>query len=62
MARNEKTPTHLGDGAGALQETAYDAGTYTLTRFRAQALAARYALPIEHAAIVAPLALGGAHG
>jgi hypothetical protein len=52
----------MGDGAGALRKTAYDAETYTLTRFRAQALAARYALPIEHAAIVAPLALGGAHG
>ena len=52
----------MGDGAGALRKTAYDADTYTLSRFRAQALAARYALPIEHAAIVAPLALGGANG
>jgi len=33
----------------------------TLPAYRAQCLAARYALPIEQAAIVAALAFGGAH-
>ena len=60
MARNAKAPTR--GGAGASESLAYDSTGHTLTRFRAQVLATRYALPIEAAAMIAPLALGGAHG
>jgi hypothetical protein len=62
VARNVKAPA-LGD-AGAHKETSHDRGgchVNTLARFQAQALAVRYALPIELAAMIAPLALGGAH-
>lgn len=34
---------------------------FTLSGYRAQLIAGRFALPIEHAAIVAALAFGGAH-
>lgn len=34
----------------------------TVSAYRAQHLAARYALPLEAAAIVAALAFGGGHG
>ena len=35
---------------------------FTLSTFRAQLIASRYALPLETAAIVAGLAFGGHHG
>lgn len=60
MARKSKAPARLNAGA---PQFAYDGNLLTLDRFRAQALAARYALPIEIAATVAALALGSAaHG
>jgi hypothetical protein len=61
VARNENAPATAGDGAGASRKAAYDGHFSTLTAFRAQALASRYALPIELAAMIAPLALGGAN-
>ena len=35
---------------------------FTTTTYRAQILAAKYALPIETAVLVAALAFGGSHG
>ena len=63
MARQRKAPA-LG-GAEALEKEGNDQHLpfpNTLAGFRAQAIASRYALPLEQAAMIAPLALGGAHG
>ena len=63
MPRQRKAPTP-GD-VGALEKKGNDQRLpfpNTLARFRAQAIASRYALPLEQAAMIAPLALGGAHG
>ena len=63
MARQRKAPA-LGD-AEALEKKGNDHRLpfpHTLAGFRAQAIASRYALPLEQAAMIAPLALGSANG
>jgi len=62
MPPKTKAPATEKDGAGAPKKATYDGSILSLSRFRAQAFAARYALPLEAAAMIAPLALGGAHG
>ena len=57
----KKTPAVTGRGMETLSGNFQ--APITLTSYRAQHLAARFALPIETAAIVAALAFaGGAHG
>ncbi len=55
----QKTPAVSGRGMELLAGAS--SAPITLPAYRAQCLAARYALPIEQAAIVAALAFGGAH-
>ncbi|MBN9146235.1 MAG: hypothetical protein BGP00_06055 [Novosphingobium sp. 63-713] len=55
-----KTP-NLAVGASRNSCGGISCDTFTLSAFRAQHLASRYALPLETAAIVAALAFGGAH-
>jgi hypothetical protein len=55
-----KTPAAQG-GRGMELLAGASVAPITLTTLRAQHIAARYALPIEQAAIVAALAFGGAH-
>jgi hypothetical protein len=61
MAPKYETPTdEAGASRESLEGTSRDC--FTLTTYRLQYLAARYALPVETAAIVAALAFaGGAH-
>ena len=60
MTPNNEAPA---GGAGASRECLVGPSreNLTLTAFRAQRLAARYALPIETAAILAVLAFGGGY-
>lgn len=62
MAPNAKAPTLGNVGAHRKNADCRLLPPFNLERFRVQALAARYALPIELAVMIAPLALGGAHG
>ena len=55
-----KTPAACG-GRGLEMLAGGFHGPLTLAKYRAQHIASRYALPIETAALVAALALGGAH-
>lgn len=61
MAPKNETPTvKAGASRDILGGPSHD--SLTLTTYRLQCLAARYALPVETAAIVAALAFaGGAH-
>ena len=57
----KKTPTANGEGMETLPGNFQ--APFTLTSYRAQHLAARFALPLETAAILAALAFaGGTHG
>jgi len=55
----KKTPAVAGRGVEGLAGAS--TAPIALAAYRAQHLAARFAMPIETAAIVAALAFGGAH-
>jgi hypothetical protein len=57
-----KTPTALG-GRGMEKLAGGSNASFSTMAYRAQIVAARYALPLETAAIIAALAFGGSqHG
>lgn len=63
MVRQRKAPAPIQPATGAsTAEAAALTPSYNLSGFRAQVFASRYGLVIETAAMIAPLALGGAHG
>ena len=55
-----KTPTAGESGRGVEMLAGFHC-PHTLAAYRAQLFASRYAIPIETAALVAALALGGVH-
>lgn len=58
---NRKTPAALS-GRGCETLPGNFCSSITLAAYRAQLIASRYALPLETAALVATMALGGGHG
>lgn len=63
MARQRKTPApSKAAGAHSNPDGATLTPSYNLAGFQAQVFANRYGLVIENAAMIAPLALAGAHG
>lgn len=56
-----KTKTPAANGRGVEMLTGDFHTPFTLATFRAQSFAARFAIAIETAALVAALAWGGAH-
>jgi hypothetical protein len=62
MARKMESPAAAATAPGLAGTVCSEQRRSTFPHYRAQVLASRYGLAIESAMMIAPLALGGAHG
>lgn len=62
MARTKESPAAAATAPGLTGNVNIGPRRSTLPAFRAQAIASRYGLALDTAAMIAPLAFGGAHG